>query len=89
MNEFEFANSLIVIFMLGFMSPVKIPMMGDVQYSNMLQNMCNNTFRQDDYHFLKLKKSRFINLISPPWDIANYIVPHNQLKDAIKKYIIH
>ncbi len=38
-----FANSLIVIFMLGFMSPFKIPMMGDVQYLNMLQNMCNNT----------------------------------------------
>jgi hypothetical protein len=49
----KFANSLIVIFMLGFMSPLKIPMMGDVQYSNMLQNMCNNTFTQDDYDFEK------------------------------------
>jgi hypothetical protein len=28
--------------MLGFMSPLKIPMMEDVQYLNMLQNMCNN-----------------------------------------------
>jgi hypothetical protein len=83
----KFANSLIVIFMLGFMSPLKIPMMGDVQYSNMLQNMCNNTFKQDDYDFEKKLKSRFINLISLPWNIANYIVPHNQLEDAIKKYI--
>ncbi len=39
--------------MLGFMSPLKIPMMGDVQYSNMLQKMCNNTFTQDDYDFEK------------------------------------
>jgi hypothetical protein len=35
--------------MLGFMSPLQIPMMGDVEYSNVLQNMCNNTFTQDDY----------------------------------------
>jgi hypothetical protein len=39
----KFANSLTVILMLGFMLPLKIPMMGDVQYLNMLQNMCNNT----------------------------------------------
>ncbi len=85
----KFANSLIVIFMLGFMSPLKIPMMGDVQYLNMLQNMCNNTHTrqlqlQNQINFLKN-----INLFSPPWDIFNYIVPCNQLKDVIKTYIIH
>jgi hypothetical protein len=52
-----FANSLIVIFMLGFMSPFKIPMMGDVQYLNMLQNMCNNTHTKQLQlqFFLKIK----------------------------------
>jgi hypothetical protein len=74
--------------MLGFMSPLKIPMMGDVQYSNMLQNMCNNTFTQDNYYIKIIIKSRFINLISLPWDIANYIVPHIQLKNVITIYII-
>jgi hypothetical protein len=52
-----FANSLIVIFMLGFMSPFKIPMMGDVPYLNMLQNMCNNTHTKQLQlqFFLKIK----------------------------------
>jgi hypothetical protein len=49
----KFGNSLITIFMLGFMSTLKIPIIGDVQYSNMLQNICNNTFTQDDYKNFK------------------------------------
>ncbi len=52
----KFGNSFITIFMLGFMSTFKMPMMGNVQYSNMLQKIFNNIFTQDDYNsFLGLK----------------------------------
>jgi hypothetical protein len=62
----------------------------DERYAELLNNLKECKILEDDF---KLLKTRFlsnlkINLFEHSWDEASYIVPRNDLKDAINDHII-
>jgi hypothetical protein len=63
----------------------------DIQYATFVENLWTRNILKSDFDLLKIffLSNLNVNLFDDPWKKTTFIVPHNELRNAINHYIIN